>query len=187
VNITQRRRANLEKLAATLESLPADYAHFEMSEYIGHEGSCDTIEEGLEEEVFVADGPQVFLSNCGAVACAIGHAPAAGIPLSKSHIGKTEHFDWRKRKTITIADIDWDAYANYNFFPTHSDAWEWCFSGEWAEFDNHHYGAAARIRYLLDKGAIPTESGSFCSYFYVHRELVDLYAPYRIDAQKVAA
>jgi hypothetical protein len=64
-----RHRRNLEKLASYLESLPADYDHFNMTGY------------------FLLDGLDINLSNiynlkpkdCGSSACAIGHGPDAGI------------------------------------------------------------------------------------------------------------
>jgi hypothetical protein len=65
-------RTNLEKLAAYLEQLPEDYAHF-----------------GMEYYMFNTDG-QLYslnaaplLGTCGTVACAIGHGPAAGIPANE--------------------------------------------------------------------------------------------------------
>lgn len=60
---TPEQNANLEKLAAYLEGLPSDYAHFDMSHFHS-DGDLET------------SGGQI---NCGTVACAIGHGPTAGI------------------------------------------------------------------------------------------------------------
>lgn len=184
--ITQRRRDNLTKLAYYLESLPEDYAHFEMSEFFDHEGDCELVEPDVREAVVEAgtwNGPAVhayardinaFLNNCGTVACAIGHAPAAGIPIAKSQIERR-----RIGRISVVTGIKWSRYAE-NFVPQ-SDAramdgqWDWLFGPGWALCDNHHWGAAARIRYLLDKGEVPEIDG--------RRDAVKLYQEYRVDVR----
>lgn len=69
---------------------------------------------------------------CGSVGCAVGHGPDAGIP--------------------PLADEKWDEYSNRVFISAHmGGAWEWCFSGAWSDTDNTPQGAAARIRWFLEK------------------------------------
>lgn len=62
-------RANLEKLAAYLETLPSGYEHFSMFDYCNIHGWAST--NPTEADTVTA---------CGTVACAIGHGPSAGIP-----------------------------------------------------------------------------------------------------------
>ena len=62
-------RANLEKLAAYLESIPTDYEHFSMRSYLEIDGA----------HIYMIDSSEELLRRCGTVACAVGHGPAAGI------------------------------------------------------------------------------------------------------------
>lgn len=70
---------------------------------------------------------------CGTAACAVGHGPQAGIKPVKG-----------------------ERWANYSerlsglIFG--SDAWEWCFAGDWHRTDNTVHGAAKRIGWLLENG-----------------------------------
>jgi len=123
--LTQEQLTNLATLAVYLEKLPIDYQHFRMSTY--YSGSND-------EEYVVCEEPM----TCGSVACAVGHGPAAGICAPYPDIG------WNDYAGLFTGNI----YAS-----TESNAcYNWCFSGRWAMIDDTHRGAAARIRYLLDKG-----------------------------------
>jgi hypothetical protein len=164
-SITPRRRANLEKLADYLESLPRNYKHFDMGDYAQHTGDHD-FDGKTFEQAFHAD-PLNTVKDCGTVACAVGHGPAAGIPLAKAHLTKDGDGDW---------DIDWDSYAA-NFTPSHTDAWNWMFGSSWEDEDNHHFGAAARILYYLDKG-VPA---GFSYWTYAASDHVKLYQPYHLD------
>lgn len=119
---------NLTKLADYLDALPDDYDHFEMSEFFL--GPSNT-------------GYTDF--SCGTVACAIGHGPAAGLPL-------------------TPADLDsvnkprWGAYSEWvTGVAVLSREWDWLFSAAWWEYDNTPKGAAARIRYLIQHREVPEE------------------------------
>lgn len=78
------------------------------------------------------EGVPVHAHECGTVACAAGHGPAAGLPVEAS-------------------DEDWHAYTTRVFNLT-DDAWVWCFSGTWARRDNSPQGAAKRIRHLVYQG-----------------------------------
>jgi hypothetical protein len=76
-------------------------------------------------------------SSCGTVGCALGWGPNTGIPaLVPLHLGKG--FDW----SIYSGDIFDLCEGEYD--------WDWCFSGDWSNFDNTPKGAGIRILYLLD-------------------------------------
>lgn len=85
---------------------------------------CTSQDESVEFEPHEHD--------CGTVGCALGHGPAAGIS-SKPHEG-------------------WEEYSERCFVDWGSDAWEWCFAGEWQFRENTPKGAAARIYYMLEHG-----------------------------------
>lgn len=70
--------------------------------------------------------------DCGTVGCAIGHGPAAGIP-------------------VIDRDNTWFWYAD-RVFQCDMDEWDWCFSQDWLFVDNTPQGAAYRIYYMLDHG-----------------------------------
>lgn len=90
----------LEKLAGYIETLPPDYEYFGMERYHGYSDS--------------ADAP--LPAECGAVACAIGHGPAAGIPA--------------------LFGESWIDYSSRVFFDDPmDDAWIWCFSDAWEAID----------------------------------------------------
>lgn len=166
--LTKAQRARLEKLAAYLEGLPADYAHFGMGNYL--EASSH---EGLLEYAAHNGG----VHQCGTAACALGHGPAAGILAPPSVLDVFRKHDsyqsWR----------GWEAYARLfvGGVPGHF-LFEWCFGGAWSEVDDTHHGAAARIRYLLDGGEVDGEFESHNAIDSPH--FVALYAPYRIDAKQ---
>lgn len=129
------QRKNLLKLAAYLESLPRDYKHFDMSDYAGHRGDCDLPES---PHLLAATKPAPFFTNCGTVACAAGHGPAAGVALRKDEFSPYSGMP------------KWSEYSERAFTGDRGTVWEFLFDGSWAYSDNHHYGAAARIRYFLD-------------------------------------
>lgn len=163
---TQQQRFNLHKLADYLDSLPADYEHFGMQTYYSGPGVF------VAHDLYV-NAPRDFFTVCGTVACALGHGPAAGIPFTERDFG--ECIGER-----TTGAIDFDKYME-KF--TGDDAWEWLFSDEWAEVDNHHYGAAARIRFVLDKGWVPADENQICPKATpgarIDEEAVSLYREYR--------
>ncbi|MDH7796399.1 MULTISPECIES: hypothetical protein [unclassified Beijerinckia] len=72
--------------------------------------------------------------DCGAIACALGHGPAAGIEPS--------------------ADCySWQSYSRNQFDLAHySDEWDWAFGPGWSYLDNTPQGAAKRIYWLLEHG-----------------------------------
>ena len=126
------RRANLEKLASFLErAVPPP--QFGMSMYVvanigGYRMSLEPYEAVTE-----------VYTQCGTVACALGHGPLAGI---KPKSGDT-----------------WDTYSKRVFVDVWADDqyqvtqdWKWLFSGLWSVVDDTPKGAAARIRYYLEHG-----------------------------------
>lgn len=122
-------RTNLTKLSTYLAALPIGYDHFNMDHYFvdGNRKTADT-------PVTIAE---VVPSACGAVACAVGHGPAAGIPISPKH-------------------TSWNVYSETVFdMATDTLEWEWCFSDIWSEYDNTPQGAAHRINWLLQYGEPP--------------------------------
>jgi hypothetical protein len=136
-DMNAEQRANLLKLAEYLESLPPDYSHFSMTDYINHRGSCEI--ENIDQELVL--DPQAALMNCGTIACAAGHGPAAGFPILES---ETEQING-------YLDILWPNYMHRVFgVEDGSDEWAFLFGAWWIYYDNHHYGAAARIRYFLE-------------------------------------
>jgi hypothetical protein len=114
---------NLARLAEHLRKLPEDYAHFEMKSYQG----------GGATVLWRLMGPlgrtgELVPGMCGTTACAVGHAPNAGMGV---------------RRPLE----NWAQYEARLFTSAFHKA---CFSGNWASVDNTVRGAAARILYVLD-------------------------------------
>jgi len=81
-------------------------------------------------------------TECGAVGCAVGHAPFYGI---KKELGES-----------------WTDYSNRTLIQHYNcdDAeWRWCFTGSWKDTDNTKIGAAQRIIWLLQYG-LPDDWGA---------------------------
>lgn len=70
--------------------------------------------------------------DCGTAACAIGHAPAAGI--------KPRRYE------------SWHSYSHRTLAEPFSAEWHWAFGPEWAAVDNTAIGAAKRIYWMLEHG-----------------------------------
>ncbi len=163
--LTKANRTRLDKLATYLEGLPEGYRHFRMNDYVSG------VRDEAKEAAYARKNGGV--TECGTAACAAGHGPAAGI-LMPRRLVTNKWGEW---------EINWHAYTGM-FVGVEDDGepvghlFEWLFGGHWVGVDNHHFGAAARIRYLLDKGAPP---GSF--FGYAKRAHRSAYAPYRIDAK----
>lgn len=137
-------RDNLTRLADYLDSLPQGYKHFQMDSFFAHKNGFDT-----------SDIPKKPVpTRCGTVACAIGHGPAAGVPVG-------EH-------------TDWEEYAAANFIPISAEYY-WCFAALWAHYDDTPQGAAARIRYLLDGNEVPNKDERW---LHPKSEYVTLYERY---------
>ena len=156
MTLTPAVRKRLDKLATYLEGLPEDYAHFSMDLYV--RGAT------FRREVVYARR-NGGVASCGSSACAAGHGPAAGILVPP--------------RFIKDGRVEWDDYAGWLCGDSLFER-IWCFGGLWDEYDNHHYGAAARIRSLLDRGAAPRD------FRWPAAEWLHDYAPYRIDAPEKA-
>lgn len=171
-DLTTTQRHNLLKLANYLEALPEDYVHFDMRQFAEHRGDCDL---PMEDDVMAAKRPKAFLTNCGTVACAAGHGPAAGVRVQPGEFNYLSQYEG-----ATPYGVEWGTYTKRAFGAApFSPQFTFMFSGEWkARGDNHHYGAAARIRYLLAKGP-PDRDGDD---FYSTRR----YAPYRKGSRSAA-
>lgn len=120
-DLSDFHKANLRKLADYLKTLPVDYTDFDMVAFFRWK-------DYLKPE-------------CGSVACALGHAPHAGIgrmPLNKG--------------------FDWGLYCHRYFGFDNGLAWIWFFSARWAFVDNTPHGAAARIEWFLKFGGIPADA-----------------------------
>jgi hypothetical protein len=142
---------NLMILAEYLETLPVDYQEFYMGDFYNT----------LTPEAYMRDG-----HFCGTAACAAGHGPAAGLLLTQEQL---DHRPYGKSIWVyyikTVFGLDWD-----------DDECRWIFSGVWIGHDDSHYGAAARIRYLLECG-VPED---FDRLYYIDQldPLVPLYEGY---------
>jgi len=148
------RNANLKKLADYLDTLPDDYDAFNMRSFIRLNnyngwGLADNREDYLL--------CKASLHECGSVACAVGHGPAAGICMTPLEAQMRE----------------WNGYTDRCFVDSASEAFSWMFGGLWgfADGDNTPRGAAARIRYYLDRG-VPSD--------FIEPAITDhaIYAPY---------
>lgn len=122
-------KENLAILAAYLEKLPADYKEFHMAYF--YEG-----DNAQNSGYYMLTGK----TECGTVACAAGHGPAAGLVLTPRQLNN-------KPLGITA----WTYYIE-NIFGLRWNSREakWLFGGEWSNVDGGHRGAAARIRFYLD-------------------------------------
>lgn len=112
---------NLEKLASYLEGLPTDYEHFDMFDFFWVKNGGGYM--------YPDEAP--LPPECGAVACAVGHGPAAGLPALEGE--------------------SWSHYSD-RVFDLGETSWNWCFSDRWKKVDNTPQGAAKRIRYMLEHG-----------------------------------
>jgi hypothetical protein len=138
-------RKRLDLLAAYMESLPRDYNDFGMRDFF----RADDDRRGKVEARYARKNGGV--GYCGAVACAVGHGPSAGIFVPKEYI--TFVVNEKGKKDY---DVDWAGYSRL-FTDAGADLFDWLFSSSWVEVDNHHWGAAARIRYILDGNEVPED------------------------------
>lgn len=167
--LTKAQRTRLDKLATYLEGLPKGYRHFDMETFI--RGA----DRAAEAQYARKNGG---VNSCGTAACAVGHGPAAGIFVPSKWIERidADYWDvrWSKYSTLFIGSRE--GYPDAPPFTL----FEWLFGETWSEFDNHHYGAAARIRWTLANGGYPSDFDEPAHRFR------KFYAPYRIDAKPLA-
>lgn len=139
--LTATQRRNLVKLADYLESLPKSYKHFEMKSYFIRNGITRA-----DEVRYAKKNGGLDQFPCGTVACAVGHGPSAGV-------------------LFRPGDIDVWGEPNWNFYSRrfcyHGAAFIFMFGSDWSRVDNHHWGAAARIRYILEDGEVPMEDDGY--------------------------
>lgn len=148
-----RNRENFRRLADYLLALPPDYAHFDMEAFVlgpgiyRHAPMTQAVRYLLAHE---SDGRGLEGHYCGTVACALGHAPVAGI-------GRDYEGDWwdYSGKYFVSCGGDFDDLGKAREFETERSVWSFCFGEEWQEIDNTHVGAARRIDYVLDGRPIP--------------------------------
>lgn len=133
--LSAEQRSNLDKLATYLEGLPVGYRHFRMSVYA----------KGAPESDF-ALRPRTTLRHCGTAACALGHGPASGVKLAPRYVHRQDDVWW--------SDYGWGAFGAQPGSPL----FRFLFSPDWEMSDNHHHGAAKRIRWIL-AGNPPLEVG----------------------------
>jgi hypothetical protein len=129
--IGAKHRKNLKKLADYLAALPPDYKHFNMRTYVSG---------GLDPDDLTRD----YLKGCGTVACAAGHAPAAGI--GRRSLGRYR---------------DWQEYLEYFLLPVgapYTELFQWMFDATWSFTDDTPQGAAKRIYFVLEHGGIPVNT-----------------------------
>lgn len=128
--MTEEQRNNLRRLAKYLRMLPPDYDKFEMAVHLQF-----SLDNWNRPSVYAGPVP------CGAVACAVGHGPAAGIKPSPDSLLRY------------TGSIIWSRYAE-NEFGVSRESWEWdyMFGGGWTYVDNTPQGAANRIDHFLKHG-----------------------------------
>jgi len=117
IGLSDKHEANLRKLAAYLLVAGNLKAKFTM-------GTFSDMKE-----------PDTEATDCGAVGCAVGHGPYAGIEKLPG-----EDWSFYSDRVFGLDDIEFEA------------EWEWCFCSRWSERDDTPQGAAKRILWLLDKG-----------------------------------
>lgn len=121
---------NLTILRDYLERLPEDYKDFEMLDFLVNDTKALTYARTGE-------------FPCGTPACAIGHGIAAGIRPEPQCFGNG-NFDY---------DFCFHRYALQfvsNTAECRTSLFEFLFGAWWHTFDNHHWGAAARISWVLN-------------------------------------
>lgn len=160
---------NLTKLADYLESLSPYYRHFGMDSFVRDADDLEALVKYAKENGGV--------QHCGSAACAVGHGPSAGILFKPSQLVDR----WYSGEFLP----NWDSYTK-NFISEYchettsvehgKNMFEWLFGGEWEGIDNHHYGAAARIWYILDGNKIPED---FEESLYAAPKHKLAYKPYR--------
>lgn len=143
-------KKNLRKLRNYLANLPRGYEEFEMEHFLDVDDYQLFDELGTYKDFDLNETPTKIINGCGTSACAVGHGPKAGIRPKKGE-------DWTEysRRTLLNNARDYDDNPPEGDQELNYEAWEWCFSGSWSNLDNHHWGAARRISYLLDHNKVP--------------------------------
>jgi len=150
--LTIEERERLTLLATYLDKLPADYQDFNMGHFFLGK-TCDGSGE-LARQYALHNGG---VASCGTAACAIGHGPSAGILVPESLItqkSRLDSFEW---------EIDWWGYSLLftGLLEHRALLFDWMFGEGWRWADNHHYSAAARIKYVLAGEVIPDKLNQY--------------------------
>ena len=154
--LSETHKANLDKLATYLESLPDDYEHFDMSAYYSMAGDEMDVYDIYDDNLHAPH-------SCGAVACAVGHGPAAGVPVPR---GINSWFSY----SLGSFGLALHGSSRNGQTRNESEAAAFLFSERWAVFyQNKARHAAQRIRILLSKGE-PPKCWSFTDPPYVEEE-----------------
>lgn len=150
----EKQRLRCLLLAIHLETVPKGYRHFNMASFFRRK---DDDESNTLEAKYAKENGGV--DHCGTTACAVGHGPSAGIYVPDSMV---VWHDNTYRTNGGYWSVDWQAYSklfsgDFDDDKTGQAAvlFEWMFGGGWEAHDNHHWGAAARIRYALAGKEIP--------------------------------
>lgn len=165
--LTDEQRSNCEKLATYLESLPEDYKHFGMRSFIQPRNYTTEYECTVALIEYAKHNGGVH--TCATAACAAGHGPAAGILFRDDEFREEGVYEWDSGRTIIVLLPNWSRYCER--FTSGVRERAWIFSGSWTYIDDHHWGAAARIRYMLEHGI----HYDFCL---GAMEYLELYKPY---------
>ena len=132
--MTPEQKANLATLATYLEAhVPPP--EFGMSGFLDVPYDVQPDDDEFEYDEYVPNNLEIY-HTCGTSACAVGHGPLA-MPDSLTEKGET----WNEYSRRMFGCGLYTAFNKFN----------WMFGYEWAQIDDTPTGAAARIRYFLDK------------------------------------
>lgn len=156
MKLKEKQRLRCLVLANYLETLPRNYRHFKMETFFRGKSSDDG--NALEAKYAKENGG---VGHCGTSACAVGHGPSAGIYVPDSmieftpttyHTGGGYHsVNWNDYAKLFVGNFNGDDPEHHE----RSILFEWMFGGGWRKCDQHHWGAAARIRFVLAGNEIP--------------------------------
>lgn len=129
--------SNLETLASFLETADIPPPRFDMGTYMSIRYADGIRYVGSFHNVKMHTTPEIY-NACGTSACALGHAPLAGIaPLGNEN---WIHY------SVRVFGMGSPPHKNFN-------TWYFLFGPEWENENNTALAAAARIRWFLKNGA----------------------------------
>lgn len=137
LGIKSKQQKNIRALIDYLSKLPTTYEQFDM-------GSFYTNEVYVSESKLPCELKKIkeTVHTCGTVGCAIGHAPFASGTIKPRPRESWSDYSFR---FLFGNDVD-----QYNSTMEQDKVWEWCFGGEWSNYDNTPQGAAKRMKVLLE-------------------------------------
>lgn len=142
LDITPEQRANLETLAACIESNGKGRAH---GFHMGHFCNMDDGVAIIHPEVY-----EMYqkLGTCNTSACALGYGVIAGIAPERD-----ESWEGYGQRCFGIPRYVWSKHLLEDYsLRVMSPAWRFLFSAGWSMTDNTRQGAVRRIRYALARG-----------------------------------